>query len=69
MACLKNSKWLRLVEVFGDTGGRVWQRDSGRNVQIDFNAGAMRAGAVDKEAGSRSWKVSNGVRHLNLFYK
>lgn len=54
MACLKNSKWLRLVEVYGNTGGRVWQRDSGRSVQIDFNAGAMMAGEVDKEAGSRS---------------
>lgn len=58
-----------LVEVYGNTGGGGMQRDSGRSVQIDFNAGAMKAGAVDKEAGSRSWKVFNGVRHLNLFYK
>lgn len=28
-----------------------------------------RAGAVDKKAGSRPWRLLNGVRHLNLFYK
>lgn len=29
MACLKNSKWFSLVEVYGDSGRREWRRDAG----------------------------------------
>lgn len=50
MARLENCKQFSLVDVDGDSGGRVRQRDSGRSVQIDFHAGSLGTRAVDKEA-------------------
>ena len=49
MARLENCKQFSLVEVDGDSGGRVRQR-SGRSVQIDFHAGSLGTRAVDQEA-------------------
>lgn len=39
-----------LVEVDGDGGGRVRQRDSGRSVHTDFHTGSSGTGAVDRMA-------------------
>ena len=48
MVCLENCKWFSLVEVYRDSGGTVWQRDSGRSLQADFKAGDMGTRAVDR---------------------
>lgn len=66
---LKNKMHIRriprtsiLVEVYGNCGRKVWQRDSGCS-------GVTGAGAVNKETGSRPQKLLNYVRYLNLPHK
>lgn len=43
-------KQFNLVEVDGDGGGRVRQRDSGRSVHTDLHAGSLGTRAVDRMA-------------------